>query len=95
MSSHGGGAGDLDGQNFGLGAGSKDQRANKEALLKMTRGKRPTGAAAAPTGKTLKGKSPPPGVKSSLQRGATTEDEQFSRVKEPSDMYDTKDHLSR
>lgn len=50
----GGNAGDLDGQNFGLGAGSKDQRANKEALLKMTRGKRQPGAppAAVPTGKT-------------------------------------------
>lgn len=46
---------------------------------------------------TSKGRSPPPGVKSTstgLQRGATAEDEQFSRVKEPSDMYDTKDHLS-
>jgi hypothetical protein len=43
-SSMGGTVGDLDGQNFGLGAASKDQRANKEALLKMTRNKRQTAA---------------------------------------------------
>lgn len=50
----GGNAGDLDGQNFGVGSGSKDQRANKEAMLKMTRGKRQPGPAAAapPTSKT-------------------------------------------
>ena len=50
----GGNAGDLDGQNFGVGSGSKDQRANKEAMLKMTRGKRQAAppAAAAPTSKT-------------------------------------------
>ncbi len=41
----GGNAGDLDGQNFGLGLASKDQRANKEALQKLTRNKRQTGAA--------------------------------------------------
>ncbi len=39
-SSMGGIAGELDGQNFGLGNASKDQRANKEALLKMTKTKR-------------------------------------------------------
>jgi hypothetical protein len=39
-SSTGGTAGELDGQNFALGTASKDQRANKEALLKMTRNKR-------------------------------------------------------
>jgi hypothetical protein len=47
----GGNTGDLDGQNFGVGMASKDQRANKEALLKMTRNKRQTGAGAA-TSKT-------------------------------------------
>ncbi|CAF4339054.1 unnamed protein product, partial [Rotaria magnacalcarata] len=47
----GGTAGDLDGQSFGLGAASKDQRTNKEALLKMTRNKRQPAAAAAPTTK--------------------------------------------
>jgi hypothetical protein len=45
----GGTAGDLDGQNFGLGTASKDQRANKEALLKMTRNKRQTAAGATTT----------------------------------------------
>lgn len=50
----GGNVGDLDGQNFGVGSGSKDQRANKEAMLTMTRGKRQAAAplAAAPTSKT-------------------------------------------
>ncbi len=48
-SSMGGTAGDLDGQNFGLGMASKDQRANQEALLKMTRNKRQTGAGATTT----------------------------------------------
>ena len=47
----GGTAGDLDGQNFGLGTAGKDQRANKDALLKMTRNKRQT-PADAPTNKT-------------------------------------------
>jgi hypothetical protein len=36
----GGNAGELDGQGFAVGTASKDQRANKEALLKMTRNKR-------------------------------------------------------
>ncbi len=36
----GGTAGELDGQSFALGTVSKDQRVNKEALLKMTRNKR-------------------------------------------------------
>ncbi len=35
-----GNAGELDGQGFSIGTASKDQRANKEALLKMTRNKR-------------------------------------------------------
>ena len=35
-------AGELDGQSFSLGTASKDQRVNKEALLKMTRNKRQT-----------------------------------------------------
>ncbi len=39
-SSMGGTAGELDGQSFALGTASKDQRVNKEALLKMTRTKR-------------------------------------------------------
>lgn len=47
--SMGGTAGDLDGQNFGIGAASKDQRTNKEALLKMTKNKRQTAAAATTT----------------------------------------------
>jgi hypothetical protein len=47
-------AGELDGQNFALGTGSKDQRANKEALLKMTRNKRQTAAGGAPTTKQTK-----------------------------------------
>jgi hypothetical protein len=47
--SMGGNAGELDGQRFALGANSKDQRANKEALLKMTRDKRQTGAGGATT----------------------------------------------
>jgi hypothetical protein len=47
--STGGTAGDLDAQNFGLGTASKDQRANKEALLKMTRNKRQTAAGATTT----------------------------------------------
>ena len=45
----GGHAGDLDGQNFGLGVASKDQRANKEALQKLTRNKRQAGAPAPTT----------------------------------------------
>lgn len=45
-------AGDLDGQNFGLGTASKDQRANKEALLKMTRNKRQAAPGATTTSKT-------------------------------------------
>ena len=49
--SMGGNAGELDGQRFALGANSKDQRANKEALLKMTRNKRQPAAGAA-TNKT-------------------------------------------
>jgi len=47
--SMGGTAGDLDGQSFGLGTAQKDQRANKEALLKMTRNKRQSAAGASPT----------------------------------------------
>ena len=39
-SSIGGTTGELDGQSFGLGVAPKDQRVNKEALLKMTRSKR-------------------------------------------------------
>jgi hypothetical protein len=42
-------AGELDGQNFALGATTKDQRANKDALLKMTRNKRQGPAAASKT----------------------------------------------
>lgn len=41
--------GDLDGQSFGLGAASKDQRANKDALLKMTRNKRQPAPGAGPS----------------------------------------------
>jgi len=44
----GGTAGDPDGQNFALGTSSKDQRANKDALLKMTRNKRQTSTTTAP-----------------------------------------------
>ena len=40
---------------------------------------------------STKGKSTTTG----FQRGMPADEEQFSRVKEPSDMYDTKDHLSR
>ncbi|CAF0759156.1 unnamed protein product [Rotaria sp. Silwood1] len=99
MNSMGGTAGDLDGQNFALGTASKDQRVNKDALLKMTRNKRQP-AAGATTSKTAgvqqmntKDKSSPPGSKPAgivLQRGIT-DDEQFARVKEPSEMLDTKD----
>lgn len=49
----GGVAGELDGQNFSLGNAPKDQRANKEALLKMTRNKRQT-ANKTPGGQTAK-----------------------------------------
>lgn len=46
----------------------------------------------------MKGKSSPPGSKptsTGLQRGMTTDDEQFARVKEASDMLDTKDQRPR
>jgi hypothetical protein len=84
----GGTAGELDGQSFGLGTASKDQRANKEALLKMTRTKRQV-ANKTPGGQP-KDKSPPLGSKP-LQRGLTTDDDSFSRAKELSDMTETKD----
>jgi len=90
--SMGGTAGELDGQSFGLGTASKDQRANKEALLKMTRTKRQV-ANKTPGGQP-KDKSPPLGLKptgATFQRGLTTEDDVFSRAKEPSDMTETKD----
>ncbi|CAF1184045.1 unnamed protein product [Rotaria sordida] len=88
-------AGELDGQSFGLGIASKDQRVNKEALLKMTRNKRQ--AASKTSGgqqANPKSKSPPVGSKPtsvSLQRSVTNDDEQFSRVKEPSDVAEMKD----
>ncbi|CAF1236005.1 unnamed protein product [Adineta steineri] len=102
-SSRGGMGGDLDGQNFGTGA--KDQRGSKESLLKMARNKKQqatTPAAAVTTLKPpaaqqpgAKAKSPPPpGFKQNgagPQRGATTDEEQFSQVKETSDVVDTKD----
>ncbi len=53
MSGYGMG-GDPDGQNFGLGVGSKDQRTNKETLLKMSQNKRPTGGGATTTTTTNK-----------------------------------------
>ncbi len=90
----GGTAGELDGQSFGLGTASKDQRANKEALLKMTRTKRQV-ANKTPGGQQQpKDKSPPLGSKptgATLQRGLTIEDDVFSRAKELSDMTETKD----
>lgn len=49
----GGVAGELDGQSFALGTASKDQRANKEALLKLTRNKR-VAANKTPGGQTAK-----------------------------------------
>jgi hypothetical protein len=54
--SMGGNAGELDGQRFALGANSKDQRANKEALLKMTRDKRQTGGVTTKTTGTQQAK---------------------------------------
>lgn len=42
-------AGELDGQSFGLGATTKDQRASKDNILKMTRNKRQGPAAASKT----------------------------------------------
>lgn len=45
-----------------------------------------------------KDKSPPLGTKltgAALQRGATMDDEAFSRAKEPSDMADGKDQRPR
>jgi hypothetical protein len=96
-SSMGGTSGELDGQSFGLGIASKDQRANKEALLKMTKTKRQA-ANKTPGGQQSKDKSSPVGSKPTgtiLQRGITTEEEQFSRVKEPSEMTDVKDQRPR
>jgi len=88
-------AGDLDGQSFSLGTASKDQRVNKEALLKMTRNKRQT------ANKTPGGQPPNPKEKSSplgskpanvtFQRSGTNDEEQFSRTKESSDLNETKD----
>ncbi len=95
--SMGGTAGELDGQNFGLGTASKDQRVNKEALLKMTRTKRQA-ANKTPGGQQVKDKSPPLGSKptgATLQRSITNEDDQFSRVKESSDVSETKDQRPR
>ncbi|CAF2794309.1 unnamed protein product [Rotaria sp. Silwood2] len=95
-STMGGTAGELDGQSFGLGTASKDQRVNKEALLKMTRNKRQA-ATKTPGGQQQanpKSKSPPVGSKPTsvtLQRSITNDDEQFPRVKEPSDITETKD----
>lgn len=88
-------AGELDGQSFSIGTASKDQRVNKEALLKMTRTKRQT-TNKAPGGSQAnpKDKSPPLGGKpagATLQRGNTTDEDQYSRAKELSDMADTKD----
>ena len=50
--------GELDGQNFAVGSTSKDQRASKEALLKMTKNKRqgpaaPSKAAGGPANKSV------------------------------------------
>ena len=54
--SAGGTAGELDGQNFGLGATTKDQRASKDNILKMTRNKRqgPAAASKTPGGAAIK-----------------------------------------
>jgi hypothetical protein len=47
---------------------------------------------------STKEKASPTGLKQTstgLHRGMSNDDEQFSRVKEPSDMLDTKDQQSR
>lgn len=59
----------------------------------MTKTKRQV-ANKTPGGQQIKDKSPPLGLKSTgatLQRGLTTEDDPFTRAKEPSDMTDIRD----
>ncbi|UJR10395.1 hypothetical protein I4U23_014598 [Adineta vaga] len=87
-------AGELDGQNFALGTVPKEQRVNKEGLLKMTRNKR---QAAKQT--NIKDKSSPvplklPGAIASRNLSAEEEEQQqqqLFRPKEPSDLPETKD----
>ncbi|CAF4087257.1 unnamed protein product [Rotaria magnacalcarata] len=93
----GGNSGELDGQSFGIGTASKDQRVSKDALLKMTRNKRQATSKTSPGQQqqpTPKEKSSPLGSKptgATLQRSSTNDEEQFPRVKEPSDVADMKD----
>lgn len=73
---------------------SKDQRTNKETLAKTSKQQAnvPTSnmkTSGAQQSAITKGKSPSTG---SLQRNLTNDEEQYSRVKEPSDILDSKDN---
>ncbi|CAF1205076.1 unnamed protein product [Adineta ricciae] len=83
-------AGELDGQSFALGTVPKEQRVNKEGLIKMTRSKRQAAKQASTKDKASPTLSKLPGT--SLSRNQTAEDEQqFARAKEPSDLPEIKD----
>ncbi|CAF3904181.1 unnamed protein product [Adineta steineri] len=94
-SSINGTAGELDGQNFALGTVSKDQRVNKDALLKMTRNKRQAGAKSS-TGQLLnsKDKFSPVSLKptgTNLQRNLTNDDDQLAHTRESNELAEAKD----